>query len=148
MILKGKTILLGLQILLAAFALTAAVAAPLLAGADNTAPAQTTAQRCKNFHDLFKIGSGNTTSNVADNLPQLCSASSLITTAISGSLIFAGAIAVFFLIEGGYFYMISGGNEETAEKGKKMIINSVVGLAVILMAFAIVRIVYNTLTGG
>lgn len=70
----------------------------------------------------------------------------LITKAIQFLLFFAGIIAVVFLVLGGYWYMASGGNDELAEKGKKTITNFVMGLVVIIMAYAIVTILFNTLT--
>lgn len=70
----------------------------------------------------------------------------LITKVIQLLLFFSGIIAVVFLVLGGYWYMASGGNEELAEKGKKTIVNFVMGLVVIIMAYAIVTILFNTLT--
>ncbi len=70
----------------------------------------------------------------------------LMTKVIQLLLTFAGIIAVVFLVLGGYWYMASGGNEELAEKGKKTIVNFVLGLVVIIMAYAIVTILFNTLT--
>ena len=57
----------------------------------------------------------------------------------------AGAIAVLVLIVGGFWYITSGGNEEQAEKGKKAIINALIGVVVIVLSYAIVTIIYNTL---
>ena len=42
----------------------------------------------------------------------------------------------------------SAGNEEQSEKGKKILINSVIGLVVIILASAIVRIIAGLITGG
>lgn len=62
-------------------------------------------------------------------------------------LIFAGLVAVLFLIIGGYQYIISGGNEEAAEKGKKTITNSVIGLIIIILSYTIVTVIFRSLTG-
>jgi ABC-type dipeptide/oligopeptide/nickel transport system permease subunit len=70
----------------------------------------------------------------------------LILSIIKFLLFFSGIVAVLFLIIGGFLYMSSGGNEEQAEKGKKTITNFALGLAVIIMAYAIVTILGNTLT--
>lgn len=70
----------------------------------------------------------------------------LLTKIIQLLLTFAGIIAVVFLVLGGYWYMASGGNEELAEKGKKTIVNFVLGLVVIILAYTIVTILSNTLT--
>ena len=56
---------------------------------------------------------------------------------------FAGAIAVVFIIIGGYQYIASGGNEETAEKGKKTLVNAIIGIVVIVLAYAIINVLVN-----
>jgi hypothetical protein len=71
----------------------------------------------------------------------------LILTVVQLMLAFAGLIAVVFIIIGGYYYMSSGGNEENAEKGKSIITNFVIGLVIIILAYAIVTILIATLTG-
>jgi hypothetical protein len=58
-------------------------------------------------------------------------------------LLFAGAIAVVFVIIGGYQYLTSGGNEETAEKGKKTLINAIIGVVIIVMAYVIINVIVN-----
>ncbi len=58
----------------------------------------------------------------------------------------AGGIAVLFLIVGGFQYVASRGNEEATEKAKKTITYAVVGIVVIVLAFAIVAIVNTILT--
>lgn len=60
-------------------------------------------------------------------------------------LTFAGMIAVVFIIIGGYQYVTSAGNEELAEKGKKTLINAIMGVVVVALSMAIVTIVTNTL---
>lgn len=63
-------------------------------------------------------------------------------------LTFAGMIAVVMLVIGGYWYMAAGGNEEMSEKGKKTILNFVMGLVIIVLAYTIVSIIASTLTGA
>jgi type IV secretory pathway VirB2 component (pilin) len=74
--------------------------------------------------------------------------SQFILTLIKILLTFAGAIAVVMVVIGGYWYMAAGGNEELAEKGKNTILNFVIGLAIIIMAYTIVTIIASTLTGA
>jgi uncharacterized membrane protein YwzB len=71
-----------------------------------------------------------------------------ILTLVKILLSFAGLIAVVMLVLGGYWYMAAGGNEEMSEKGKKTIINFIMGLVVIILAYTIVAIIASTLTGG
>jgi len=60
-------------------------------------------------------------------------------------LIAAGAVAVIYLILGGYSYMTSMGNPEAATKGKSMILWSIAGLLLILGAWVIINFVLKAL---
>jgi len=74
----------------------------------------------------------------------------LITTVINWMLALAGLIAVLFLIIGGFWYITSAGNEETAEKGKNTAINAIIGIVIIVLSYVIVNVVANLVssTGG
>lgn len=72
-------------------------------------------------------------------------ASGLIIRVIQILLAVAGLIAVIFLIVGGFRYITAGGNEETAESAKKTIVNAIIGVVVIILAFVIVRVIANAL---
>jgi amino acid transporter len=60
----------------------------------------------------------------------------------------AGLIAVAFLILGGFRYMTSAGNEEMVEKGKKTIINALIGIAVVILSYVIVGLISNTVSNA
>lgn len=85
---------------------------------------------------------------LAAGLPKFCSATAILTWAINRLLVFAGTVTVLFLIVGGFFYVTAAGNEEQSEKGKKILVNSAIGLVIILMSATIVRIVAGTLTSS
>lgn len=70
----------------------------------------------------------------------------LVKSAINILLLFAAAIAVVYLVIGGFQYVAARGNEEATEKAKKTITGSIIGLVVIVMAFAIVTIISSLLT--
>ncbi len=55
-----------------------------------------------------------------------------------------GLLAVTFIIYGGFVWLTAAGNEEKIEKAKKIIGSAVVGLIIILMAWAIVIFVAGT----
>ena len=101
--------------------------------------------RCDAFKQQFNT---NTTGNLTTGAPFFCSASQLILTVINYALVIAGSITVLFIIVGGFWYVTSAGNEEQAEKGRKTLINSIIGLIVITLSFTIVRIVSGTLSLG
>jgi len=56
---------------------------------------------------------------------------------------FLGIAAVVVIIYGGYIWMTAAGNEEKVAQAKKILVNAIIGLTVILAAFAIVTYVVN-----
>ena len=72
----------------------------------------------------------------------------IVSQVIEVLLEFAGIVAVIFIIYGGYVLMTSGGNEEGATKGKKILTYSLLGLVVIMLAYTIVVFVTNTVIKG
>lgn len=53
-------------------------------------------------------------------------------------------IAVVMIIIGGFMWLTSGGNEEKIEKAKKTISSAVIGLIIVILAWAIVIFVAGT----
>jgi hypothetical protein len=103
------------------------VAAPLLAGAQFQLP------------DASSGGLGGGISGET-------SLTGLIFTIINIALALAGLIAVLFLIIGGFRYITAGGNSDSSESAKKIILNAVIGIIVVILSFVVVRVVANTLT--
>ena len=85
------------------------------------------------FQSIFGTGGLNNSQSLSE----------LILNVIRLLLFFAGAIAVVFVIIGGYQYLVSAGNEETAEKGKKTLINAIIGIIVVVLAYAIINVIVN-----
>jgi len=56
-----------------------------------------------------------------------------------------GLIAVILTIYGGFLIMTSAGNEEKVLKGRRVLINAVIGLVIIFFSFAIVQFIINRL---
>jgi len=54
-------------------------------------------------------------------------------------LFLVGAIAIIMIVFGGLRYATAGGNEASVKSAKSTIINSVIGLVIALMAYAIVE---------
>lgn len=61
----------------------------------------------------------------------------LAWTFVNYFLAIAGLVAVVFIILGGFQYIISQGNEETSKKAQKTLTYAVIGLVVVLAAYAI-----------
>lgn len=58
-----------------------------------------------------------------------------------------GSLALLFFIYGGITFMMAGGKSETIDKGKKIITNAVIGVAIVLGAWIIVNFAIAALTG-
>ncbi len=67
----------------------------------------------------------------------------LVAKIIDYALYLSGAIAVLFIIIGGYRYLTSAGNEEGAKKGRTTVVNALIGLVIIILAYVIVNVVVN-----
>ncbi|MBI5222436.1 MAG: hypothetical protein HY980_02985, partial [Candidatus Magasanikbacteria bacterium] len=69
----------------------------------------------------------------------------IIARIIRAVLGLLGVIAVSLMVWAGYTIMTAGGNEEKIAYGKKIMINAVIGLIIILSSLAIVQYVLNAL---
>lgn len=56
-----------------------------------------------------------------------------------------GIVAVVIVLYGGFTWMTAGGNEEKTTQARQMIVAGIIGLAIILSAYAIARFVINSL---
>src|SRR3989344_4832265 len=56
-----------------------------------------------------------------------------------------GIVAVVLILYGGFLWMTAAGNEEKVEKAKKVLTSAVIGLAIMLSAFAIAQFVISSL---
>lgn len=76
------------------------------------------------------------------------SVTSLISTVINWLLGIAFGVAVLFLIIGGFWYITSAGNEEQSDKGRKTILNAIIGIIIIVLSYVIVNVVSNFASGA
>lgn len=70
---------------------------------------------------------------------------SVLSDVVNALLLFAGAVAVLFLIIGGFRYVVSAGNAEQVEGAKKTIVYALFGLIIIFIAYVLVQLVQNYL---
>lgn len=118
---------------IASFAVTIGFAAAL------SFPALTLAADTLNANDLgvnaiessIALGSGDIRQTIA--------------RIINVALGFLGIIAVVIVLLGGFKYMIAGGNEEKTTEARKLIVSGIIGLAIILSAWAITSFVISRL---
>lgn len=60
---------------------------------------------------------------------------------IKAVLALLGVIVLIFMVYGGYLWMMSGGNDQMVKKSKDILINAVIGLIIVLAAYAITTFV-------
>lgn len=75
-------------------------------------------------------------------------ASEFIYGIINILLAIIGLLSVLYIIIGGFRYVTAHGNEEQAEGAKKTILHAIIGIAVVILSFVIVRIIANALAFG
>lgn len=67
---------------------------------------------------------------------------------INWALAIAFLAAVVVLIYGGFLYITSAGNTDSATKGKTAITNALIGVVIIVLSYVIVQIVYRFVSGS
>lgn len=72
----------------------------------------------------------------------------LFHTILNWALIISFMVAVIFLIYGGFRYITSGGNQDSATKGKDTVVHALIGIAIILFSFLIVQVAFRFLTSS
>ena len=60
----------------------------------------------------------------------------------------AGLVALIYLIIGGYQYITSSGNPDAAETAKGTIVNSIIGLIIVLTSFLLVNFTLRQIGAG
>lgn len=73
---------------------------------------------------------------------------SIIGRVITMVLELLGAIFLILAIYGGYNWMTARGNEDMVEKAKKTITNAIIGLIIVLAAYAISRFIISVVSGA
>jgi cysteine-rich repeat protein len=72
----------------------------------------------------------------------------IIARIIRYVLTFLGVVLLGYLIYGGFLFMTAGGEADKVTKAKRTIINAIVGMAIILMSWAIATFIISTLLGA
>ncbi len=69
-------------------------------------------------------------------------------TAVSVFLSVLGMIFIGLMLYGGYMWMMDRGNEESIKKAKELIMNAIIGLIIVIAAYAISYFVFSRITQG
>lgn len=59
-----------------------------------------------------------------------------------------GALAFLAFVLGGFYWIFSGGNEERVKKGREIMVWSIIGIIVVFSSYAILTLVFKTITGS
>jgi hypothetical protein len=71
-----------------------------------------------------------------------------IASIINVALSLLGIIVLVIIIYGGFLWMTAGGNDEKVSEAKKWIFGGIIGLVIILSAYAIASFVISNLVGA
>ncbi len=91
---------------------------------------------------VIQQGIGDT-ANVAQLSGSSRDLSTFIGSVVKNLLGFLGTIFFVLILYAGFMWMTAAGNDERITKAKKILSNSVIGLAVVVFAYAIVGFVLN-----
>jgi hypothetical protein len=87
----------------------------------------------------------NTCANL--KLDNFSAITQLLVNVVQIALTLAGLLAVGFIIFGAAQFILSQGEPEKIKKGKETIINSVIGLFLVILSFLIVTLISNAFSG-
>ncbi len=71
-----------------------------------------------------------------------------VSSVIKAFMGLLGIVAVVIILLGGFKWMTAGGNEEKVAEAKKLIISGVIGLIIIMSAYAIAQFVVGAVING
>lgn len=72
----------------------------------------------------------------------------IILNAFNIVIVIAGVIFMILLLIGGLQYLTSGGDEDNATKARKLLLNAVIGIVIIVVSWAVGNFVLRTLGIG
>ncbi|PIZ95790.1 MAG: hypothetical protein COX80_03600 [Candidatus Magasanikbacteria bacterium CG_4_10_14_0_2_um_filter_33_14] len=114
-------------VFLFAFAVLVPASAPTLAAPSST---------CDQEGDLLGLGCVGSNTGLSDKDPRI-----IIVQIINVILGLLGIVVTVLIVYAGFLWMTAGGEESKVEKARKIIVAAIIGLAIILSAFAITRFV-------
>ena len=81
-------------------------------------------------------------------IPEIRTEGSVMANILSTVYYWAGAVAIGMIIYGGFMYVLSNGDASKVKKAKDTLLYSIVGLIVVILAFAITTIVIGGVKGA
>lgn len=95
------------------------------------------------FHKVGPLCVPNSPFNNGDAITSETTVGGLAVRIIKILLYFAGIVAVFMSIIGGYQVMTAGGNASQAVNGRKTLINAIIGLVIVILSYVIIQAVIS-----
>lgn len=93
---------------------------------------------------IFRLVAANKINPDAVNIPRV-SPDAALQSILTTVYFWAGIVCVLVIIVAGFFYVTSAGNAATIKKAKDALLGAVIGLIVVMMAFAITAFVIGRL---
>ncbi len=140
-IVLGVMLVAGLGVIMSPVHVSAATCAPGVAVGTNGCTAAVEA-----YGDVSAVTLG--LSYAADTGLASRDVRSTIASIIRAAMGLLGIVAVVIILIGGFTWMTAGGNEEKVGEAKKWIFSGVIGLAIILSAYALASFVINQLVNA
>jgi hypothetical protein len=108
-------------------------------------PLKAAATGSENLNEsLTQVGEGAYGEDVS-NQPEL---PEMVGSIINVALGLLGMVLLVLIIYGGFLWMTAGGNSDQVDKAKKILINSIIGLVIIMAAYAISTFVFGAILGA
>lgn len=106
-----------------------------------------------NLQDAFKPGDSSTLGKVAGKTgagynTTSVSPEGLIGKYIEIALSYIGVVFLILMIYGGFLWMTAKGNEQQVEKAKSLITAAIIGMVIVVSAYAITYFVTKSISGG
>lgn len=79
-------------------------------------------------------------------VPTLKCLPALFVNLIAAAMTFAGVVALFIIIWGGYKFMTSGGDPKQLDTARKTLTYAIIGLIIVFLSFFIINFI-STVTG-
>lgn len=95
-----------------------------------------------------KDASTDSTVSISNPLGEIKNIPTLIGKVIQIILSVVGSISLVMFIYGGFVWMLAAGNEQRVQKGKDILLWSVLGLVVIFSSYAILNLVFQAMGGA
>lgn len=92
------------------------------------------------------IDNMNKTGNAAGYMTEDANAITIISAVVSTVISLLGVVFIGLMIYGGFIWMTARGNEERVTKAKDLMTAAVIGLIIVMMAYAISYFVISSIT--